>query len=613
VFDNGAEHRLANFPVPTLILDKDGAIIQANTAACELLESVPQNLSPRRLSEFLPLFVPSDLADRLENSPKKCVTDPFEFTTKGGATKLIDVKGTAWFSEDKTRCYTIVLQDVTQQHSAERSLRDTLNYWNSALSGANIGLFDVDLATGQSTVSDKWLSLMGISNDGVDAQAEWSKRVHPNDLPIVQASDAACIAGTLARSVADYRLRTPNGKNWLWMRSEAVVPARDAAGKALRLVGVQTDITQVKVAEDALRLSRRQFQSAFKSAPIGNAMLDVTGRFLHVNPAICQMFNNTEVELLNSSIRSLIHPDDFKECIKKIRDLRNGIESTFSMESRCVRSDSSLLWGQLSVALVRNEDGQPDQIILQIMDLTEQRTLDAAKRDFLATVSHELRTPLTSIFGSLDLLETLSTSELSDENLRLLVVALKNCDLLKHLINDILDFEKYSSLKMRISASPQKLAPLLEQSVLANTIYAKEHGVSLTLPKIDRNIVCNIDPERFQQVLTNLLSNAAKFAKAGSSVKIETESLGEFEKVSVSNLGQTIPADLLETIFQPFSQLGQSLARETKGTGLGLSISKVLVERMGGKIGVTSNAGETIFWFTLPYPFSSSFGDPVGR
>ena len=136
--------------------------------------------------------------------------------------------------------------DITQQHQTETELKITRQRLDAAITGASIGIFDVDIQNGVSTVSSTWRTLMGFEpGEEVNAQAEWLARVHPEDLPCVQKADADCIAGKTARSEAEYRLRVADG-TWRWMRSVAIPQEFIRGSTPQRLVGVQFDITQLK-------------------------------------------------------------------------------------------------------------------------------------------------------------------------------------------------------------------------------------------------------------------------------------------------------------------------------------------------------------------------------
>ena len=318
-----------------------------------------------------------------------------------------------------------------------------------------------------------------------------------------------------------------------------------------------------------------------------------------VNSALCDLFGYSEEDLLKTDFQSLTHPDDLAADLANIERLLNGEISFYTMEKRYYRSNGAIMWGLLNVGLVRAANGLPDHFISQIIDITEKRRLDQMKSDFVSVVSHELRTPLTAILGSLTLLE-FEEEAFSDEVLRLLFIAKTNGERLGTLINDILDFQKFSANQMRFAFSTCQVATLVEETVLANLGLTDRFGVRFNPIVKDRSLNGRIDPKRFHQVMANLLSNAAKFAAPDTEIEICSELHGPDIRISVSNTGSGIPESFRDRVFSPFSQAQNLSDRTSGGTGLGLSITKQIVEQMGGTIGFESVPDErTTFWFTV--------------
>lgn len=230
---------------------------------------------------------------------------------------------------------------------------------------------------------------------------------------------------------------------------------------------------------------------------------------------------------------------------------------------------------------------------------------NAAKSEFLATMSHEIRTPLN---GMLVMAELLATGDLPGRLQRHADVIVSSGQSLIAIINDILDLSKIEAGRLELERVPVSPRAVMEQ--VANLFAARAAGKGLELvcyatPAVPEIVLA--DPVRLNQVLANLVNNALKFTESGH-VALRIDSLdgdgtsGGTSRLrySVEDSGIGIPAEKLETIFDPFSQADQSTTRKFGGTGIGLTISRRLVGAMGGRLEVESTVGEgSTFHFSV--------------
>lgn len=232
------------------------------------------------------------------------------------------------------------------------------------------------------------------------------------------------------------------------------------------------------------------------------------------------------------------------------------------------------------------------QHTLVIRDLTERRHVDRMKDEFLATVSHELRTPLTSIRGALTLLASGAAGVLPKAAIPLAEVAKRNGERLSRLIDDILDLTKLEGNQMLLQMRATRLDTLLQEAMTTNQGYAQRSGVTLSADIAEDSPPVRVDGERFLQVMANLLSNAVKHSASGDSVRVSLDWSASHVRVRVRDRGPGIDPQFRSRMFEKFSQADGSDRRAKGGTGLGLYISRMLIERMGGLIGVDSVPGE---------------------
>ena len=320
------------------------------------------------------------------------------------------------------------------------------------------------------------------------------------------------------------------------------------------------------------------------------------GFFKELNPPWEKALGWTVAELKARPSLELVHPDDRAATAAEGQRLRLG-GSSIDFENRFLAKDGSYRW------LSWRASPLPDRglIYATARDIQEQKRVEEMKNDFVSVVSHELRTPLTSIRGSLGLIAGGVAGPLPEKARGLVEIAAKNCERLVRLINDILDVEKIESGKMGFRFAPVDLMPLIEQAVEGNRAYAEEYEVELRITEEVEGVRVWADTDRLQQVMTNLLSNAAKFSPRGGVVEVAVSRQAGEVRIAVTDHGRGISPQFRARIFEKFAQADASPTRAKGGTGLGLSISRAIVERHRGRMAFTSEPGvATTFFFDLP-------------
>ena len=224
-----------------------------------------------------------------------------------------------------------------------------------------------------------------------------------------------------------------------------------------------------------------------------------------------------------------------------------------------------------------------------------------AKSEFLATMSHELRTPLNAIGGYADLLLAEIRGPINADQRRDIERINRNQRHLLSVINDILNFAKVESGQLRLNLDDISMNEALGEleSLVAPLLLEKK--IAYEYRCCDPSYRAHADPERLQQILLNLLSNAAKFTPPGGAITVECQATHKWMRVKVIDTGVGIPEDKVQSIFEPFVQLERGLRMDMSGTGLGLAISRDLARFMGGDLKVSSTPGKgSTFILTVP-------------
>jgi PAS domain S-box-containing protein len=359
------------------------------------------------------------------------------------------------------------------------------------------------------------------------------------------------------------------------------------------------------------------FRTVFESSPIGITLSDLNGCLVDLNGAMERLMGVTKAGVIGRRPIELGWIDNTEDYDAVRRALAAGRpldakEMTYRTPQSVI--GTGLLWGR-RVAIA----GTP-YLLCFILDISERKQMEMelvrarqgadaaaqAKSEFLANMSHEIRTPLNGILGLSLLLE----EESLPEELRPMVSLIRTSgEVLRRVLDDVLDFSKIESGKLELEDQPFDLAACMEWGFELFRKAAEEKGLVCRL-RLDPGLPVRVsgDAGRIRQVTANLMSNAVKFTHQGS-IEMEVglveaaSSDGRYLiRVSLRDTGIGIPEDRIGRLFQSFSQVDASTSRCYGGTGLGLAICKRLVDLMGGDISVASRPGEGT---TIAFTFSA--------
>ena len=353
--------------------------------------------------------------------------------------------------------------------------------------------------------------------------------------------------------------------------------------------------------------TRSKFENLLELAPQVVWFADASGRITYCNPYWYAYTGLSRRDTLGDEWMASIHPEDQDRVAGSWQTAVNQGKN-YEVELRLRGSNGKYCWFLVRSRPHRDETGKIDGWLGIAVDIEERKKAEEdalaasqAKSEFLASMSHELRTPLNAIGGYAELLAMGVRGSLNAEQAQDIARIRRSQQHLLTLINDVLNFAKVDAgqAEYRLTAVPVDEALHDTETMIAPQIIAK--GLHYTFKGGDKSASVLADPEKFQQIVLNLLTNAVKFTDRGGNITLSTEPSGKCIDISVEDTGAGISEEKLERIFDPFVQAERRLNQPVQGVGLGLAISRDLAHGMGGDITVQSEVGKgSTFTLSLP-------------
>jgi PAS domain S-box-containing protein len=518
--------------------------------------------------------------------------------------------------------------DITERRLAEEQLRLSEERFRLAFENAPIGIDIFDHESQFLKVNDAFCKMIGYSAEEL-TKVGFLDITHPEDVERSRKFAQQLLRGEARSCKLEKRYITKTGET-IWGRVSGAA-ILDRRGKILCGLGMIENITEQKLAEQAVRESEEQFRQMAENIQEVFWMTDnLMSQVLYVSPAFEQVWGracSTAYENA-ASYADAIHPEDRERLADNFATLQKT--GSFDAEYRIIRPDGSIRWIWDRSFPIRDSSGciyrlagiaqditdrkEAEKRIRRLNEELEQRiaartaqlaelnvTLQQSneelvrasrlKSEFLASISHDLRTPLNAIRGFSDLLAEESCGPLNPKQRRFISHICGAAQHLLELVNDILDLSKIEAGRMELFLRDLSLTSAVEEVLAGIAPLAQVKQIRIE-NAVARDMEVYADHVRFKQILYNLLSNAVKFTQEGGKVRIESQAEDDWVCVSVSDNGIGIALEEQGVIFQEF-QLGIASGKaEQSGTGLGLAITKRLVEKHGGQIQVESEPGK---------------------
>jgi PAS domain S-box-containing protein len=526
----------------------------------------------------------------------------------------------------------VVCRDVTKDYLSATALREREAELARVQQLGRIGGLEVDLRTGfHNRRSPEYLQIHGLPPEAAnESHEDWVRRIHPEDRKATERKFRDAVAGVVREYTVQYRIIRPSDGQTRWISVKSTIE-RDAQGKAIRLVGAHTDVTEQVMAEQALRQSEERYRKLADQLAELNATLaqrveektrerdriwnvsqdllvvaDRNGVWQTVNPAWTRTLGWTEAELLNRTSEWLEHPDDNGITRTQVKKL-GASQTTVRFESRFRHKDGSYRW--LSWTGVADQyqlyavarDVTAEKAATERLKATEEALRQSQKMEAVGQltggIAHDFNNLLTGIVGSLDLLQTRLSQGRTDNVARYINAAMTSANRAAALTHRLLAFARRQPLIPK-GVDVNQLVVSLED--LLRRTMGETIDLEITAAGDLWWTLC--DPNQLESALLNLAINARDAMPDGGKLTITTAnarldgvtadtpalSPGDYVCIDVTDSGVGMSAEVAARAFDPFfttKPIGQ-------GTGLGLSMIYGFARQSNGHVTITSRLGQ---------------------
>ncbi len=496
---------------------------------------------------------------------------------------------------------------MLRTEAAEAQVRRGRNLLDTVASMARIGGWELDLATMTPIWSDEVYRIHDLDpSERPDFQQALAFYPAEARASVEKAILEALESGTPWDMTVPLVTRS---NRRIWVRIMGV--ADKANGVVTRLSGAMQDVTDRLQAEQRLARAIAGSSDAFFEWDLADT------EQAWFSPRLGEMLGYAPDELRPDAVRDLMWPEDqqrTEQALQRHFETGEPYDVLLQLPTRA----GELRWFRARGRGERDETGKPVRFSGSLQDITQQRQAEAAriaakeaeaaasraKGNFLANMSHEIRTPMNGVIG---MTELLLDTPLQSQQREFAETIRTSATVLLGIINDILDFSKIEAGKLEIERVEMNVRDTVEDIGIQQASEAAGRNLELIV-NVDPGVPERVlgDPQRLRQILTNLVTNAIKFTRQGEVVievfPIALQSGRALLSFEVRDTGIGMPPEVVERLFEPFSQGDVSSTRQHGGAGLGLAIVRRLVTLMGGRIDVSTRPeGGSIFTFALPF------------
>jgi two-component system sensor histidine kinase VicK len=503
----------------------------------------------------------------------------------------------------------VTCTETTKQVTALRDVSTAKQELEFAINAANLGTWDLDPNTNRFIGNERLKSWFGLE---AGAEIELAKAT---DVIIAQDRD---------RVITEIEQAMTFGASGYDIEYTIINPLKPeprlvrAVGKAIfnlereivRFSGTLQDITkernalkQLRDAHHRLELTLDQSRLSKIAAQLGTFDMDLIKGTMEWDDRCRELFgisHTGDVSYERDFINGL-HAEDRNRILNIIDDVfdKSKTDGDYDVEYRTVGvADGKVRWVRAKGKAYFNDAGKPFRFIGSVLDITEQKTDELRKNDFIGMVSHELKTPLTSLKGYIQILNHKAKINADDFAVNALLKADMQIGKMSKLINGFLDVSRLEAGKISIEPEDVNLKEIIDEVVEDLKMISTTHQIHIV--PFDP-IIVQVDRDKIISVISNLLSNAVKYSPQGSKIGISCDTQDCFARVSVRDEGSGIKIQDRERLFERFYRVGSAESSTVPGFGIGLYLCAEIIQRHNGKIGLMSEPGKgTTFYFLLP-------------
>jgi PAS domain S-box-containing protein len=482
-------------------------------------------------------------------------------------------------------------RDITGRKQREQENQEQ---YRTIVRTANEGIWLVDTQAQTVYINERMASMLGYTATEM-AGRSFPEFIFPEDQSSTHERIESNLQGNFEQF--DFRFRRKDGSSLYTLASTN--PVRDGRGGIVGALGMYTDLTERKQAEEALLTSEEQLRLALEAGKIGVWDWDVQHDTLTWSERVYELHgvSKDSFTVTVENFISLVHPED-KAWVQEAIEKALTANAPFNIDLRIVTPQGVTRWLTTSASVTYDKAGKPIRMLGATSDITEQKELEQRKDEFIGMASHELKTPITTLKARTQLLKRRLEKQGLSEAVQALAKMEMQIDRLTRLVADLLDISKiqagrldYAEERIALDAFLYDIVETAQQMSATHTLCI--HGAS------DAYVIG--DSDRLEQVFLNLISNAIKYSPLADKVDIHIETTRDTVTVKVQDYGVGIPTEHQSKIFDRFYRAYDEKNKTFPGLGMGLYISAEIVKRHGGEISVDSMEGEgTIFAVSLP-------------